>query len=200
MQRSKPNWPSHPNKKYQNEWISWYNFLDKEDCFLNFKDLQSEVQELGIKTSRSYFKIKKSKPNWPYDPSSIYKKEWRSWKIFLKTGVPLLNYKQLKKEVLILGISSVSEYRNIKKSKPNWPADPAKYFKDKWESWNIFFEKETLSFISFESLKVQIRKLNVKNSMEYNSLQKNKPNWPSSPNATYKERWTNWYNFLGKAK
>lgn len=87
--KKNPSWHSQPDKFFS-DWISYEDLVGKKSArahnFLEWDDLQKEVQDLGIKTSTEYFKTKVSYPQWPSQPDRFYTEKWTTWPNFLGTN------------------------------------------------------------------------------------------------------------------
>ena len=87
-----PNFPSAPNQKYAEDWVSWRHFFGTEGQsrkkWMSFAEAQAVVQKAGIKTQaefREWSKAGNRPAHFPSDPRRIYKKDWVSWYHFLGT-------------------------------------------------------------------------------------------------------------------
>lgn len=107
--------------------------------------------------------------------------------------------KELKKAVQKLGITTRTEYyKYIKEYNKNWPYNPCVTYKNKgWKDYCDFFGR--FKFPLFEELKKTVQKLGIKTMLEYLKYRKkHDKNWPSNPDATYKNKgWKDWGDFLG---
>jgi superfamily II DNA or RNA helicase len=82
--KNHPNWPSQPEKIFEQDWDGWVSFLGKTSArsneFLPWSDFVKAVRLKGIKTSTEYINLRSSLPKgWPSDPSRFYN-EWVSWR------------------------------------------------------------------------------------------------------------------------
>ena len=88
---------------------------------------------------------KNTKENWPRNPRTVYKKQWKGWSDFLgkkKTNwfkpnsSKKISYKELHMKVNEMRIKNQTDYEM--KRKPDWPASPKKYYKKEWINWKKF--------------------------------------------------------------
>ena len=81
------NVPANVSYVYKNQWISWYDFLNKNPKkFLSYNAARKLLNQLDIKSQRQYYSLNKTKYNLPGHPSEVYKKHWKGWGDFLYTG------------------------------------------------------------------------------------------------------------------
>jgi superfamily II DNA or RNA helicase len=114
----------------------------------------------------------------------------------VKEKTEFLSYQNLQTEVRKAGIQSLRSYQKKYKKQDGWPFDPQRVYKSSgWTNWPEFLGT---GFLPLHDLQAEVRKARIKSSIEYRNEQKNHVNWPSDPNATYKDSgWTNWPEFLG---
>jgi hypothetical protein len=134
----KPNWPSHPNEIYKNEWISWRNFLGRD--FVSFDECRKQVRKHKFKNQIEYCNNRKS--NWPCEPYEIYKKEWTNWYDFLGKKEPqeFVSFKECRRQVRSFKFINKKQYD--KNRRPHWPSLPEKFYKE-WKSWYDFLGKKS---------------------------------------------------------
>lgn len=122
-----------------------------------------------------------------------------------------LSYSETKKIILNLNINTTLQWREMAKNKklsPEIVKRPDLHFKGNgWISWGDFLNKKIISnrdkkFLSYKKAKKIVKKLNIKNNLEWRLFCKkgNRPeNIPSNPDQTYKEKgWISWNDFLSK--
>ena len=135
-------WPSNPTKIYNDQWVSWEEFLGTEKISLLFDQLQKEVREANIKSRESYIKEYKNHDGWPSKPSITYKDQWTGWEDFLdKEKKEFLPFDQLQKEVRGANIKKVEIYFKEYKNHHGWPSNPPITYKDQWTGWVEFLGK-----------------------------------------------------------
>lgn len=86
--------PSQPQKQYQDEWISWGDFLgidyttQNERVFYTYNDCAEIVRSFNLTGKEEFFKFIKTHHDKkiPRNPVSKYSKEWVSWGDFLGTN------------------------------------------------------------------------------------------------------------------
>ena len=194
--KSKSHWPSSPHTFY-NDWINWDDLFGREVTEkISFEDLKKEVSAMGVSTREEYKTISKKKPHWPSNPDKFYS-DWVNWADFMGREVTeKISFEDLKKEVRTECITSQREYKRFRPTKPHWPADPFRFYKE-WISWDDLFGREVVKKISLEDLKKEVREMEIRNSMEYQKVSKMKPHWPASPDTFYPE-WRGYPDLFGK--
>jgi hypothetical protein len=180
-EKNKKNWPPTPNRTYK---ISWRELFDKEN--LSLKDLKSELKKYKIDKVPKYIKYRKekNKTNWPSNPDRTYKISYRE--LFDKE--PFLSLKELKFKLKKYKINTGEKYIKYRKekNKKNWPSDPNIYYKIFWRE---LFDKKP--FLSLKELKFELKKYKINSKLKYKKYrkEKNKKDWPSNPDRTYKISW-----------
>lgn len=181
---------------------------------LTFEDAAIAVFKLGIKTSTQFEKLKSENKipiEIPARPDMFYKSEWSSWKAFIAKGESLatngnvpsirFSYKLLKATMRREAITSKDEYlKAIEDGRlPEYtPVDPEATFPDEFEGWSKFLA-EKLNYISYVEAKRFVKRLRLKNSLDWRNYcrQELNPSFiPSQPDREYEE-FTNWPDFLG---
>jgi hypothetical protein len=182
------DWPSNPDKYYK---ISWRELFDKEKTkFLSLKELKFELEKLEINTRSKYKKYRKekNKKDWTSNPNEYYKISWQE--LFDKEKTKFLSLKELKFELKKYKINTGEKYIKYRKekNKKDWTSHPNEYYKI---SWRELFDKEKTKFLSLKELKFELKKYKINSRLNYIKYrkEKNKKNWPSSPNQTYKIFW-----------
>lgn len=84
-----PDFPAHPERTYQYEWVSYKDFFDISD-FISYEEIKSIAQKHKIKNGNEYKKFirKQNDPTLPLDPQGVYEKEWENWYKFLAKDEP----------------------------------------------------------------------------------------------------------------
>ena len=217
------NFPSHPERVYKEEWVSWYHFLGTEGRrivkeWMSFAEAQAHVQEAGIKTSlefREWIKAGKKPLNFPSHPERVYKEEWVSYPHFFGTegrrGKDWMSLAEAQAHVQEAGIQTVTEFREWSKSgkrPPNLPSDPAVKYKKEWKGWPHFLgtkgkRRVVRKWMKFAEAQVVVQKKGIKKVSQFREWSKSgkrPPNLPSDPAVKYKKEWKGWPHFLGTAK
>ena len=97
-------------------------------------------------------------------------------------------------------------WKRAGKKPKNFPGAPQKTYKDEWTNWGDFLGTRNRSsnkkkeWMSFQDAKTFIQSQGIQTSTEFHAWSKSgkRPkNFPSNPKQTYKDEWTNWYDFLG---
>ncbi len=165
-------------------------------------EAQIEAQKLELKTKEEYQKGYRKNKYLTCNPDKMYKKEWKSWSIFLgKVGWD--NYGTLieaQNSVQSLGIKTSTEYTKFRFRDSLLPASPDKMYKGDWESWVVFLGNEDRFYLTLEEAQVAARYLGFRSSVEYLNCYKKDPKLPSSPRVMYKGSWKSWSEFLGVKK
>ena len=110
-------------------------------------------------------------------------------------------YEEAKRAVAVRNIKSHDEYTKRYKEDPRLPSNPNSTYAAKgWIDWYDFLGKTTKVFYStFEKAKRAVKRLNIKNQIEYHKRYKEDPRLPSNPNATYANKgWIGWSDYFGK--
>ena len=115
--------------------------------WMSYESAKKLIQSLGITTTRQFneWSKKNRPPDFPSNPYSAYKKEWRGWGDFLGTGRIItknwMSYEEAKAFIQSEGITSESSYRRWRKKglRPlNFPANPDRGYKEHWRGWREF--------------------------------------------------------------
>ena len=212
------NFPSNPQRVYKENWTNWGSFLGTGNFhkkeWMSIQEAQALVQSLGIKTQKEFYawiKSDKRPKNFPSSPHTVYT-EWEGLGPFLGTG----NFRKRNKgwmsiqeaQALIqkLGIMTPKEFYNWSSSEDrpsNFPSNPRQVYKEKWINWGSFlrngnsYKKEWMSIQEAQAL---MQELGIKTQAKFYKWAKSgdrPPNFPSSPQIVYKEKWINWRSFLG---
>ena len=202
-----PLLPMNPAAIYDNKgWINWTLFFGKEERFFfeTYEDARKAVSELNIQKQQEYSKRYFEHPLLPSKPEDKYKgKGWINWPSFFGREVKntYKTYKEARKSVLRLGITTTNEYKIRYKEDPRLPSTPHIKYKDKgWVSTNVFFGKiEKKIYKSYSEAKQAVSLLGVKSQADYKKKYKKNSHLPSNPDFLYKNKgWVNWFVFLGK--
>lgn len=215
------NIPKSPSKVYQNEWISWGDWLGtgriqyQKIKYWNFIDARAFVRGLSLKTKTEWENFCKSnqKPNeLPRNPKSKYKREWLSWEDWLGTEIGFdgnyLGFDEARVFARSLGLKSYEEWKAyVKKGdKPSCiPKSPSTWYKDKgWMSWGDWLGTKvgyTRDYLPFNEARAFAQSLNLKSSKEWKAFSKTskRPHRiPKHVERVYKNRgWVSWGDWLG---
>ena len=211
---NKPNFiPSNAYRVYQNDWLSWGDFLGTKPGwrgeYIPFKEARKFVWSLNLKNTEEWQEYSTSgkRPfDIPANPKSVYGEEFISMYDWLGTKKGFngyMEYTKLVKYVRKLNIKTHSEWISHWKSKDkpdDIPGYPQNTYKE-WVSWNKFLgTKEKVPYVSYKEAHKLVLKLKIKSLKEWNVWSKTKrPNdIPSNPQNTYKDNgWQSWGLFLG---
>ncbi len=202
--KDNPDWPSAPGTHYDS-WIDWLDLFGKERIeFLTLESLKQAVHEASVDSYGEYKEAQKNHPDWPCSPNATYKdKGWVDWpNLFGKERVELLSLEDLRQAVRNEGVESPKKYKKTRKNHPEWPSNPNKIYKKKgWIDWPDLFGKERKKFLTLETLKQAVHEASVDNKSKYLKAQKDHPEWPSTPDETYRGKgWVDWPNLFGKER
>ena len=192
--------PTNPKGVYK-EWVSWYEFLNKEKpIFLSYDDAKSYARKLGMISAREWQKWAKNRQSFiPYRPDKVYK-EWTTWMDFL--GYDFLSYKDAKEYLKDKGLYSIVSYtRWYDKNKIDFiPKIAHKYYVEftNYEDY-LNIDPNHSNFMSYEDAKIFIKSNNINTQREYKIWKKrNKIDFlPHMPERQYGE-WVGWCDYLTK--
>jgi hypothetical protein len=215
------NIPSSPNETYYKEWKGWADWLGsgyvhwKKKEFLTFTQARNYVRKLKLKNHTEWVLWLKngSKPKYiPSTPHIIYSKEWINWRDFLGAGrirgnkKIFLPFDQARYYVRKLHLKNKSKWKAWSKSfRPtNIPSNPNLHYKQKWGGWEDWLDlnyvhRRVQSFLPFDKARTYVRKLHLKNTIEWEKWAKSdyRPlNIPGNPNIVYFKKWKDWPNWL----
>jgi hypothetical protein len=188
-----PRLSSNPNRSYS-DFPGWVKFLGgvEVDRYETYTEASAATQKLGIKTFEEYMKRYKEDPKLPAAPS-VYYNDFIDWKAFL--GKPGGNrYKtcaEASAAAKTLGCKSQGDYNRLRKSDPRLPGCPNECYVD-FPGWKAFLDTE---FYSLEEATSVVRKLGIRNSVEYASRHASDPKLPGNPRTFY-EGFPGWEEFF----
>ena len=211
---------------YKNEWKSWGAFLGTGRIagqfkkYRSYKESKKYAQSLKLKSQKDWFEHVKSK-NFPKDIpfilSRTYKKDWKSWGVFLGTGriadqfKKYRSYKDSKKYAQSLKLKSQKDWFKHAKSK-NFPKDISagvmRTYKNEWESWGVFLgtgrvANQLKKYRTYEEAKKYGQSLELINRNEWyqHTASKDFPiDIPRNVSNVYKREWESWGTFLGTGR
>jgi superfamily II DNA or RNA helicase len=143
--------------EYKDQWVSWEDFLNKQDKYLGFKQAKAYVMNLKLKNQSEWEEFCKSgcfPDNIPKYPSNIYKnKGWISIGDWLGTGRIADRYREFKnfeeardfvRKLKIKGQKEWNAYAKSGGGKPDdIPYKPQRTYLNKgWNGWADFLGKE----------------------------------------------------------
>jgi hypothetical protein len=193
------NIPSNPHRIYQDEWISWPDWLGYG--YDRFEEARAFARSLDLMNKREWLQHERPK-NIPGEPHIVYQ-EWVSWPDWL--GYELLPFEEARAYVRSIGLRSKTQWDavpvfdsgNFKaKFLKNIPSNPHHFFKDEWISWADWLG---YGFLQFEEAKAYVWSLGFKKAKEWKEYSKTKrpKNIPSNPSQFYRDEWINMNDWLG---
>lgn len=185
-----PKLPQSPHKQYRDEWVSWFDFFDKEPR-RHYKVMEvasSVARNLGVTNSTSYSLHYGLDPLLPARPDRVYHNEWLSWESFLGYG----RYESLveaQDAARRIGIRTSIEYSARYMEDARLPGCPHRFYKDSWISWPNFLGKRRYDTLE-EWLKA-VKEVGVKSKNDYLDRRALDPKLPSKPQDVFKD-WPGW--------
>jgi superfamily II DNA or RNA helicase len=209
--------PKNPDSYYKEEWISWTNFLKRDD-FLNFNDAREFARGLGLKNQNEWYEYTSSNSmpsNIPIRPDSAYREEWKGFGDWLGNGNIATrgrNYRSFdnaRNYIRSFKFKNQFEWNNYTKSK-DFPKDVPKNPHSVYEEWegmgdwlgnnNINPQEVSKKYWNFNDAREFSRKLGFKGSKEWFDYcdSGNKPDFlPTKPFRFYEKEWLTWSDWLG---
>jgi hypothetical protein len=217
------NIPSHPNRKYELEWISLGDWLGTTPGFggtyLSYDDAKKIIHPLKLQSSfeyRDYCKSGKKPHNIPFAPQQTYiGKGWISFGDFLGNGViasfnnKYLPFESARSMARQLNLKTGKEWRNYcdsVKLPVGMPNAPWHVYKDdgfiSMGDWlgtgNIAnYNKKFITYNKCKEFAIQNK---IKSAQQWNDFfkQNHPTNIPQKPARNYKNKgWKSWGDFLG---
>ncbi|WP_377111941.1 VPA1269 family protein [Pseudoalteromonas sp. M58] len=168
--------------------------------YQSYEEAMSAARRLGFVNVTQYRSGYKKDPRLPYKPYDKYKNDWKGWRAFLIDGLPrgtkYDSYDDAKKAAQALRCETAIQYGQKYKSDPLLPSDPAKWYGEKWEGWEVFLNKERYG--SYEDAEKAVQALGIEKTTDYKKRFNEDPMLPAHPDRRYKGKgWTDWYTFFG---
>jgi len=212
--------PRNPNRDYS-EFKGWPDFLGnnniaaKDKIFYTYEECQSYLLNQGVDSKEKFEKWRKTKINdfVPSRPDVVYKKKWKSWGEFFKTGRvsdlekhnSFLSYNDAKEFLKKFSFNNENEFYEWAKTKErpkNIPASPRKTYGKDFISMGDFLGNNNYStkdWLPYEECKKFVQSFNFNSINEYSTwISKNKANVkvPAHPRDIYPE-FEGWPEFIG---
>ena len=219
--------PRKPDQTYKNKgWKGMYDWLGRKEIarfnidkvLLTYEEAKKIIHTFYIKNWkewREFTKLENFPLNIPKNPSSYYKLiGWIDWGDWLGNGrisnskVSFLSFEESKTEVKKIGLKSITEWRELCRSKlkpNNIPSNPHKVYENEWKGWGDWLGTGRVSnhskkFISFIEAKKFTQSLGLKNEKEWRNWKKEgklPSNIPAKPEVVYKDKgWIGYVDFL----
>ena len=192
--------PSDPHRVYKIEgWSNWYDFLGiNKDKYPTYVESKTIVQKEGVKSIEEY-KICYKKLGLPAHPQRFYKDSWVDWYDFFgKTTISYPTYEEAQRICKENGITDTKAYK-INQKGLGLPTHPQRFYKDSWVDWYDFLGIGKRTYPTYEDAQRIIQENGINSQVDYMKVYK-RLGLSSNPHLIYKDRWTNWYDFLGKSK
>lgn len=188
--------------------------------YIPFEDAKKTVISLGINGQKSFYKLKKEGDERlsriPFAPNSVYKYSgWISWGDFFENGnighkyKIYMSFEEAKAFLSEKNIKSASIYSNMRANRLiplTLPSSPSEtYATDGWSGWGDYLGTwrrcaADIKWASYEEAKELMQKYKVTSSEHFRKVRKsNKEVFqkvPSIPKSIYKDKWTDWSDFL----
>ncbi len=142
-QTSQTNISNIRNKKRWKGVTQSLKHINRKTLYLTYDECQKWILDNNkYGTYKNFKKYSKELPSYiPKNPSIFYKKEWSNWGAFLNYS-KFLSYEEAKKHLTDVGIKSETQYQKVYKNmNVSLPHNPERVYKNKWEGWKIFLNK-----------------------------------------------------------
>lgn len=192
--------PSRPDIHYQKDWVSWDNFLEKEEKYQDYFEARLIARSYNFRTAQDYKDTCTNvDPKFYTAPQLVYK-EWNGWYDYLgiEKRPTLLNYEDAKALVAEHGIKTGRQYIEFKKSHPELPASPSSTYKKQWVDWPTYLQQKPEPYDNYLEAQQAAKDAGISTSEEYAACYSDEdPKLPKDPAETYKDSWSSWEEFLG---
>ncbi|RJG13654.1 integrase [Pseudomonas cavernicola] len=199
--------PCQPDLVYSDEWVDWYDFLNKERSTLYYEyfDAKLAVQKLTILSYKDYLKRYQEDPRLPCNPNYHYEgKGWVSWNEFLGIGRNIyFTYAEAQTAAQKLGIQTSHEYKRRYREDPKLPSSPNSYYAGVgWTDVYDFLGRERPDYYqTYEEAQAAVKALGIQSMDEYRDRYREDPRLSPQPHVLYLfNGWSGGYAFLGKEK
>ncbi len=164
------------------------------------------AKKIGLTTSTDYLGRYKEDPRLPSKPDATYS-DFPGWATFFgrKEKKFFSSWRDARKSVRKLGITSPIEYYKCYKSDPRLPSNPRDTYKD-FPGWPTFLGRETMVRSKDdiyptwqEASKAAIRLGITRSGREYANVYKKDKRLPGNPNGAY-PNFPGWLKFLGRSE
>jgi hypothetical protein len=173
----------------------------KKFFYLTLAEASMAAKALGFTSGKEYRIGRHQDPRLPSSPNLFYKDEWESFPSLLGKDVVVFYPTLFEASVAVkaLGFTSGKEYTIGRHQDPRLPSSPNVFYKDEWESWPSFLDKDVVVFYPtlFEA-SVVVKALGFTSGKEYRIGRHQDPRLPSDPCVFYKDEWESLPSFLGK--
>ena len=150
------NFPSNPRSVYKLQWEDWSLFLStgrkpgQRKDFMSYRQAQQFIKKQKVESKNHFEKWSSSKKrpdNFPSDPRSVYKEQWKNWGSFFGTGrewtqnKQFMSYNKAKQLIKKQKVKTKRQFESWSKSKKrpkDFPSNPNQSYKEKWKGWKNF--------------------------------------------------------------
>lgn len=195
-----PYLPASPHVHYEKDWISWDDFLNKEEKYQDFFEARLIARSYNFRTIQDYRDTCASVDTRLYVAPDLVYKEWNGWYDYLgiEKRPTLLTYEDAKELVAKHGIKTGRQYIEFRKSRPELPASPSNCYKKHWVDWPTFLQQKPDPYESYFEAQQAARYAGISTADEYAACYlEEDPRLPKDPATTYKDSWISWEEFLG---
>ena len=146
--------PLKPGRFYKGKgWVNFKDFIGVHQYF-GYNQAKKIIKKYNIKSAKEFaeqHRNNKFPKQMPYSPSYFYKKQWKSWPIFLSSNPAnekvreFVKFSEAKKIVRKLKLNTLKDWQLYSKSRRpnNIPGHPDHIYKNKgWKDWPDFFGKK----------------------------------------------------------
>jgi hypothetical protein len=196
-----PQLPSRPDVQYQSNWISWDNFLDKEEKYQDFFEARLIARAYDFRTLQDYRDTCARVDLKLYAAPHLVYKEWNGWHDYLgiESRPTLLTYENAKALVAKHVIKTCRQYYEFKKSHSELPASPYNTYKKHWIDWPTFLQQNFETYKLYSEAQQAARDAGISTTEEYAACYSEEdPKLPKDPSKVYKDMWKSWEHFLVK--
>tara|TARA_R110001592_G_scaffold341474_1_gene630557 strand:+ start:29191 stop:33345 length:4155 start_codon:yes stop_codon:yes gene_type:complete len=200
--------PSSPNIFYADNWVDWYEYFGTErpvGKYATYDEARTAARAFGFGSFNEYKAGYMQDAMLPSSPDASYKRNWVDWYDFLgnvRQESKYLEYEEACSAAQAFGFAGIKEYRVGFTQDPKLPSSPDISYKDKWVDWYDFLgnPRPVVKYRTYEEARLVVQALGISGLKQYQSGYTKDPMLPSQPQDFYKEKWVDWYDFLGNER
>ncbi|MEE4075190.1 VPA1269 family protein [Pseudomonas viridiflava] len=200
LYKKDPQLPSRPDLQYQKNWISWDEFLEKEEKYQDFFEARLIARSYNFRTIKDYRDTCANIDIKLYTAPDLIYKEWNGWYDYLGTErrPTLLAYEDAQTLVTKHGIKTGTQYYEFKRSHPELPASPSSTYKKHWIDWPTFLQQNSENYKLYSEAQRSARDAGITTADEYAACYSEEDSkLPKDPSKVFKDVWKSWEDFLG---